>query len=70
MEALKDVMERVVAQLSCPHCRSAYDEIGARDPMPAKFDAQRCQCGAVTSFRYPDPTDDTGERWIRKRVER
>lgn len=52
----------------CPRCRAAFDELLARVPLPDSYDAERCSCNAILSFRYPDPTQPG--RWIRQRIER
>lgn len=57
----------------CSRCRSEFGEIAARetsvrDEWPASLSVERCSCGAVVSFRYPDP--ESPGRWVRRRIER
>lgn len=37
----------------CPRCKSAFDELCARDPMPAEYEPRRCECLALLSYRVP-----------------
>lgn len=39
-------------QGSCTICRIPFDDLVCHEPWPREHDVERCECGAVVSFRW------------------